>query len=51
MKRLEKTHSLLERLLDERPFKSEEERQSVLNRVISMGVLQLIYKNCHRDQK
>lgn len=51
MKRLEKTLILLEKLLDEKNTKGEEERKILINKVVSMGVLQLIYKNCHRDQK
>jgi len=51
MKRLEKTLVLLEKLLDEKNTKGEEERKNLINKVVSMGVLQLIYKNCHRDQK
>ena len=51
MRRLITTLRFLEEVTDETSEKDEEVREKLMNRVISMGVLQIIYKNSHRDQK
>jgi histone deacetylase complex regulatory component SIN3 len=51
MKKLEKTKDLLEKVTDEKLSNSEKERAELINKVINMGVLQIIFKNCNKDQK
>ena len=51
MNRLQKASQLLHKLLNENQTLSEEERSKTMNNIIGMGVLQMIYKNCHREQK
>lgn len=51
MKRLQTAQKLLDKLLDEKICKRQEQKQLLINKIISMGVLQLIYKISHKDQK
>lgn len=51
MRRLIKTCDLLEKLTTESCVSDEKEREKMINQVIGMGALQMIYKNCHRDQR
>lgn len=50
MRRLETAHLLLQRITDD-SVRTEKQRDSLIAKMIDMGVLQLIYKNCHREQK
>ena len=51
MRRLTKTLSLLELYTDENVEKDEKQKEKIVNKIIGLGSLQMIYKNCHRDQK
>ena len=51
MKRLQKASQLLDKLLDEEEVLSEEDRYKIMGQMIGMGALQMIYKNCHREQR
>lgn len=51
MRKLEKTQSLLDSLIDENHVKSEVEREKIVDKIISMGTLQLVYRVCPKEIK
>jgi len=51
MKRLVKSLELLEHLLDENSNFDEAAREKIIKKIVGLGSLQTLYKNCHRDQK
>lgn len=52
MMRLNKSYAMLEKILNANDNSINEEKfTSLIEKIISMGIVQLIYKNCNKEQK
>lgn len=52
MMRLHKSFAMLEKILDPQENSLDDEKNSsLIDKIISMGIIQLIYKNCNKEQK